>query len=113
MHELSIAENIVDISLEHMQAHACHKVLSVHLEVGALSGVVKECLEFVFPEACEGSALEGCELTIDTIPVGLLCASCNKESLVEEFKLTCPLCESAKVKLTQGKELLIKTMEIE
>ena len=53
MHELSIANSIVESLTEEM-AGTLGRILTVRLDVGVLSGVVPDALEFAWGAACEG-----------------------------------------------------------
>ena len=55
MHELSIALGIVDIAEEESDRRGGVAVLSVHIKLGPLSGVVKEALTSAYELAREGS----------------------------------------------------------
>jgi hydrogenase nickel incorporation protein HypA/HybF len=64
MHELSIAAGIVEIVSEEAMRRGC-KVEAVHLKVGALSGVVREALEFSWDVARSDSPVAEARLEID------------------------------------------------
>ena len=57
MHELSIAMSIVDMAQEEAERRNV-QVDAVHLDLGALSGVVKEALLFSYGVACDGTLLK-------------------------------------------------------
>ncbi len=64
MHELSIAAGIVEIASEEAARHG-GRVEVVHLTLGALSGVVREALEFSWDLACQETPVEGARLEIE------------------------------------------------
>src|ERR1700722_12687067 len=68
MHELSIAMSIVDMAQEEAERRNV-QVDAVHLELGALAGVVKEALLFSYTVACDGTLLEGSRLVVKDIPI--------------------------------------------
>ena len=61
MHELSIAEAIVDVAARHA---AGRRVLRVEVKVGHLRQVVPDSLCFAFGLVAQGTALDGAELAI-------------------------------------------------
>jgi hydrogenase nickel incorporation protein HypA/HybF len=65
MHELSIALSMIDMANEELLRHEGQRVTALHLKLGALSGVVKESLNFSWEIACQGTALEGSQLVIE------------------------------------------------
>ncbi len=68
MHELSIAVNIVDIACEEAERQGDSLVDAVYLNLGVLSGVVKEALLFSWELACEGTRIAGAHLAIQDVP---------------------------------------------
>ncbi|HBZ57355.1 MAG TPA: hydrogenase maturation nickel metallochaperone HypA, partial [Syntrophobacteraceae bacterium] len=48
MHELAIAQNVLDVVLEEGHRHGLAQVTSIRLEVGALAAVVPDALRFCF-----------------------------------------------------------------
>jgi hydrogenase nickel incorporation protein HypA/HybF len=65
MHELSIAETVVDMLAEEATRHGANKILSVRIRLGRLSGVVRDALAFSFDVAAQGTIAEGARLDIE------------------------------------------------
>src|ERR1700757_2484097 len=78
MHELSIAMSIVEMASEEAERRGV-QVEAVHLELGALSGVVKEALLFSYEMPCNGTPLAGSRLLVKDIPIEVLCPSCRAQ----------------------------------
>ena len=113
MHELSIAYNIVQTAekVAH-EAHIPH-VDAVYLEIGALSGVVKDALLFSYDIATQGTCLEGSELKIKELPVVIFCEICQEEQILPSIQLfRCPICDTPSADIRQGKELEIVGLEV-
>lgn len=113
MHELGITQSIVEIAERTATEQQAKKVLSVTVEVGSLSGVVPEALEFCFEACSNGTLLEGTQLLIERIPAQARCRDCGSEFPLEELLACCPECDSAASDLLSGEELRIKEMEID
>src|SRR5690242_2586488 len=62
LHELSIAQSVVDAVCERAAGRSVH---SVRLRVGALTAVVPEAMQFCFDLAVEGTVAEGARLDIE------------------------------------------------
>ncbi len=108
MHELSIAESVVEAVLERTEGRP---VRVVRLRVGKLAGVVPDALMFCFELATVGTLLEGAALIIEQ-PVGRIqCRSCGCESVREDMILLCD-CGSADVDVTSGRELQVSSVEV-
>src|SRR5690242_17188302 len=82
MHELSIAIAIVEQATEVAEQRGGARVLAVHIRVGAMSGVVKDALEFAWETACEGTTIAGAKLIVEDVPVVMRCPQCGTERAV-------------------------------
>ena len=112
MHELSIAMSIVDLALEE-ERERCVSVDAVHLELGPLSGVVADALQFSWEVACRDTPLEGARLLIHEIPIEIHCSRCKAQRKVDSMQwLCCPVCGTAALEIVHGKELAITALEV-
>jgi hydrogenase nickel incorporation protein HypA/HybF len=110
MHELSLIQGVVDICEQHSGGR---RVLEVTLEIGALSGVVPEALEFCFEAASKDTLLEGATLVIDRIPATGFCSMCGVVSTIETYFDPCPCCCAPVLDLRSGDEMRVKDLEVE
>jgi hydrogenase nickel insertion protein HypA len=114
MHELSIAQSIIEGAAEEAERHSAGRVTAVHLQVGKLSGVVKEALLFSYELACEGTPLEASRLEIEEIAAVIFCRQCVAEQTLESIQhFRCPVCLSPAPDVVRGRELLITGLEME
>ncbi len=109
MHELSIAQAVVDVASRHA---AGRRVSKVELRVGHLRQVVPSALEFAFELVAEGTVLEGAELMIEDVPARGRCRSCAGETVMREFPLQCSHCGGMDLELEAGEELLVDALEL-
>src|SRR5215470_16255598 len=95
MHELSIAMSMIEMASEEARRRGGIRVNAVHLQLGPLSGVVKDALLFSYDLACEGTLLAGSRLVIEETPIGVFCHTCRAERTLPSIqKLFCPVCEN-------------------
>jgi len=113
LHELGIAQSIVEIAEKNANQQGARKVLEVTVEVGALSGVMAESLEFCFEACCSDTLLEGCALKIEPVPARARCRECHQEYNIINYFDSCPACNSPVSDMLSGEELRIKEMEID
>jgi hydrogenase nickel incorporation protein HypA/HybF len=114
MHELSIAVSLVDIAAREATEAGSEKVSKVRLRIGALSGVVRDALEFSFDIAAGGTIVEGAALEIEELPVVIHCPACDADrELPGVFRFRCPVCDTPSADIRQGKELEITSLEIQ
>jgi hydrogenase nickel incorporation protein HypA/HybF len=110
MHELSIAEGVVEVALRHARGRP---VAAVELRVGHLRQVVPSALEFAFELVTEGTVLEGAELRMEEVPAAGRCRSCGTDTPLPDLPLCCRRCGSAEVEVTRGEELSVDALELE
>ena len=108
MHELSIAESVVDAVLERT---GDRHVATVRLQVGRLSGVVPDALMFCFELATAGTALEDADLQIQEPTGRAHCRECNMDFALNDLILLCE-CGSADVEVVAGRELSVSSVEV-
>jgi hydrogenase nickel incorporation protein HypA/HybF len=108
MHELSIAESVVDAVLART---GDRPVTTVRLLVGRLSGVVPESLMFCFELATAGTTLEGATLAIETPGGRAHCRDCDTDFVLNDLILLCH-CGSADVEIVAGHELQVMSVEV-
>ena len=110
MHELSIAQSIVDIAVRHARGR---RVSRVEVAVGHLRQVVPSALEFAFGLVADGTPVEGAELVLNVVPATVRCRTCGEESALDDWPLLCRSCESADVAVIAGDELLVESLDVE
>jgi hydrogenase nickel incorporation protein HypA/HybF len=108
MHELSIAESIVEAVLART---GDQPVSTVRIQVGRLSGVVPDALSFCFELATSGTPLAQAHLSIEEPAGRLRCRSCARESARDDLILLCH-CGSADVEVLAGRELSVMSVEV-
>lgn len=112
MHELSLANNIIDQISEVASNNNVKSVVSVRVLIGPLSGVESGPLEFCFSEACKETILAGALLIIEKSPLIIYCIDCKKEIEVTPHDLNCPFCQHNRIEVKSGKEFRIIDMEV-
>ena len=113
MHELSLAQNIIDIVREEMDKHHATALNSIRLAVGKMSGVVPDSLSFCLDLIIQDSDLKDAKVIIDIIPLCCKCEACHKEFEISEFTADCPLCGSRDITVISGRELSIVELEVD
>jgi hydrogenase nickel incorporation protein HypA/HybF len=109
MHELSIAEAVVDIAVRHADSRP---VSVVELKVGHLRQVVPSALEFAFELVAQGTVLDGAELRMEEVPAAGSCRSCGMGTPLPDLPLCCRHCGGFDVEVTSGEELLVESLEL-
>ncbi|CUS81253.1 hydrogenase nickel incorporation protein HypA/HybF [Candidatus Kryptobacter tengchongensis] len=113
MHELSIAQSIIEIAENTAKEHNSNIIKKIKVQIGEFSGVVKEALEFSFNVAKNGTIAEKAELEVEIIKFKAVCNICGfiLESM-DDFNLFCPKCFEP-MEIVSGREMKIEYIEIE
>jgi hydrogenase nickel incorporation protein HypA/HybF len=113
VHELSIAQALVERADALCREQKARRVTALTLCVGTLSGADPESLKMVFSLAAEESVAAGAELRIELIEAEVGCRGCGSRSKPEAPFIYCASCGSREVELKRGRELYIQSMEVE
>ena len=113
MHELSIADAILDAVRSEAEKHPGAHVTKVAVRIGALSGVEPEALSFGFSALVQGTDLEPLALVIESVPRRQRCPDCDFTFEVADESLACPRCERIETQFAGGDELNMAYLEIE
>lgn len=113
MHELSIAQSMIDVACEAAAREGADQVIKLRARIGVLSGVAKAALQFSFDLAAEGTACEGAVLEIEDVPVTVMCPRCHgAQELPLSYTFCCPVCGTPTPEILTGQELEVVCMEI-
>ncbi len=112
MHEMSLAQNILDIVLKTAAANDVKKVIRITIRAGQLRGIVPEQLKFCFGFVAKDSIAEDSDLVVNSLPIKGKCKACGNPFFVKEYRFVCPECESEEVEVLQGMELLVENIEV-
>jgi hydrogenase nickel incorporation protein HypA/HybF len=113
MHEMSLAEGIVQLVEDTVRADGCTKVKAVWLEIGQLAAVEKEALRFCFDAVTRDTVAEGARLEIIETPGQGWCMKCEGNVSVTALYEACPVCGSYQIQVTGGSEMRVKELEVE
>lgn len=112
MHELYLAESILDIVRDYARRDGFAKVNSILLSYGRLSCIESKTLQFAFGVQAQNTKAQGAKLEFKILPAVIHCFSCEKDLEVTAHGGSCPACGGADVILTAGTEEL-KIMEMD
>jgi hydrogenase nickel incorporation protein HypA/HybF len=110
MHEMAITQGIVELCLQHAGGRP---VIAVIVEIGALSGVVPEALEFCFSACCSDTTAEDARLEIRQTEGRGRCLSCGLEQPLERLYDPCQQCGNYSLKILGGEEMRVVEIEVD
>lgn len=113
MHEISVAQSVLDIAFSEMEKHASLGINKIKISIGEFSGVVKEALEFAFEVLTPDTAAAGAEIEINIVPLAAKCSRCGPVACrLSDLNFLCPTC-GGPVNVTAGREMKVDYLDLE
>lgn len=112
MHEMALAEGILQIVQDTARASAASQVRCVVLELGALSHADESALRFCFDAVTHGTVAAGARLDVVATPGRAWCMPCGTDVPLARLGEPCPLCGSYQLQVTQGDAMKVREIEV-
>ncbi len=112
MHEMSLAEGVLQLIEDAAREQRFEKVVTVWLEIGQLSGVEVEAMKFCFDAVTRDSVAAGARLEIIALPGAGWCMACSQTVAMTEVFGECPRCGGYQMQVTGGTEMRVKELEV-
>jgi hydrogenase nickel insertion protein HypA len=113
MHEYSIVQALLNQCEELARENEAEKVTKIVVKIGKMSGVEPQLLEIAFNTFKEKTVCDGAEFVMNVQPVVIECKACGCVSTLEKIYYKCPACESLEVRVIEGEEMLLMSLEAE
>lgn len=117
MHEMSIATELLAVTLSTVEEHADQLspangpcVELVEVEIGLLQQVVFEALELAWQAVSDGTAAEGATLTLTETAAIARCRWCGETFVPTIDNYLCPTCSKADVEICAGNDILLRSI---
>ena len=113
MHEMAIAQSVLDIAFGEMDRRAATTLRKVKISIGEFSGVVREALEFAFEVLKPDTRAAKAEFEIEVVPLEAACVSCGPGTChVHDLHLSCPICGQT-MQIVSGREMKVDYVDLE
>ncbi|NOY40027.1 MAG: hydrogenase maturation nickel metallochaperone HypA [Nitrospirae bacterium] len=114
MHEVSIAQSILDIAITECRKADYKRINSISLRIGKVSGIKIQSLLFAFDIIKIDTIAQGAALICEEVPVVGYCPECHDNfEVVSELILACPECGGARFSINGGRELDIVEIDVD
>ncbi|MFQ6102653.1 MAG: hydrogenase maturation nickel metallochaperone HypA, partial [Anaerolineae bacterium] len=112
---------MLDLALKYADGQ---RITDIYLQVGQMSLVVPECVEFYFEYLSKGTLAEGAALHFETVPLEMTCLDCGRQAdlsdwaddppraiMVEALARGCQ-CGSNNLRVTGGTDFKMVSLEV-
>lgn len=113
MHEVSLAEGVLQLIEDYRRAEGFSSVRLVQLEIGRMAEVEIEAMRFCFDSVVRGSVADGAVLEIVEVPGQGWCAICQRTVAMTALFDACPDCGHFPLQVTGGREMRLSELEVE
>jgi len=113
MHELSIANSILEAVRKERERLNGARVTKVGVRIGELAGVDPDALNFGFEVLVKDTDFETLALAIEFVARRHECSRCGRAFTVVDYKVDCPACGATGTCCIGGDELELAYLEVE
>ncbi len=113
MHELAITEEILHKAEEIANQENALKVNHIYLQIGKLSGIMNESVQFYWNSLCKNTICAEAMLHFEILPALMHCENCGNEYELANDLIPCPTCGSLNLRIAGGEDFILKSIEIE
>ncbi|NIM93201.1 MAG: hydrogenase maturation nickel metallochaperone HypA [Anaerolineales bacterium] len=113
MHELSVTESILEITLRHAQGADARRVTDLFLVIGQLSSIIDDSVNFYWDIISKDTIAEGAQLHFRRVETQLRCNQCGLAYQPTKKELACPDCESRDITVVTGDEFFLESISVE
>ena len=113
MHEMAIAEGILDIALDYAKQNNAKYIGEIGLLIGEMSGVEPEALEFSFRMIAKDTIAEKAVLKLKHVPLIGKSGKCGQEFHIEHYNFWCPECKDGVLAILSGREMQVEYLEVD
>jgi len=113
MHEVALADAVVRAAERAARGHEARRVLTATLELGELTCVDFEALQFAFELASKGTIVEGCALLLERRELRVRCPTCSWSGRLEAQRRSCPTCHEGSLQVESGRQMRLLSINVE
>lgn len=113
MHELSVTESLLKISIQHAEKANAKRVTDLNIVIGDLASMVDESIQFYWDLIASGTIAEQATLHFRRVPAELQCNTCSETYHPTERELICPKCGGVGAKIITGEEFFLESIDVE
>jgi len=113
MHEYSVVQALLNQCEEVAAKNDATEVLKVTVKIGVMAGIEPHLLEVAFNTFKEKTICDKAEFIINSQKLKLECKECGNIFEVDEVRYFCVECESLRVKVLDGEDMYLMSLEMQ
>jgi len=113
MHEYSIVQALLTQCEDIARENEAESVTKIIVKIGKMSGVEPHLLEMAFNTFKEKTVCDGADFVLNVQPLVIECKECGVVTTLDEIFYKCPACESLDVRVIDGEDMYLMTLEME
>ncbi|MGB0714745.1 MAG: hydrogenase maturation nickel metallochaperone HypA [Phycisphaerae bacterium] len=113
MHELSVAQHLIEIVADATSAEQDICVRTISLRVGEQSGIDQDALRTAFASARRNTVCHHAVLCIELTPTVLQCPRCGPVQASDAWMFACSSCDALGLPVVTGQELEVVSIEVD
>lgn len=113
MHEYSIVQALLTQCEEIAAQNEAESVTKIIVKIGKMSGVEPYLLESAFNTFKEHTICHNANFVLNIQPLTIECNQCKTITELEEIYYKCPACESLDIRVIDGEDMFLMTLELE
>ena len=113
MHEVAIAQEILDIVDQTARQYKAERVTLVKLRIGKFTSIVRDALDFALEALKVDTLSRDARFEIETVALHTRCLQCRQDfPEMEDYQFICSECGGT-LEILAGRELEIATIDVD
>ena len=112
MHEYSVVQSLLNQCEALAVQNEATEVTKIITKIGVMSGIEIQLLQTAFDTFKEGTMCENAEFVINSQKLKLQCLECGEVFEVDEVRYMCQKCGSINVKVLDGEDMYLMSLEM-
>ncbi len=113
MHEYSVVQALLEQIEDVAKENDASTVSKIVVKIGVMSGIEAHLLEIAFNTFKEKTICDGAEFVMNIQPLTIECRNCQQVSELEKIHYCCQKCKSTNVKVIDGEDMFLMSLEME
>lgn len=112
MHELFIAQGLLERALAEAAQHEGQRILALHIKVGQEAHIEPGAVEFFLAALAQGTPAQGARVHIELAPAGARCAGCGLVFPMLSYIGACRSCQNHSLQRLASSGVWLESLEV-